>query len=486
MAQSIEVHVGAAVDRHQVFAAYAGALHVTLHAGDGKRTGGVGEGASVVEDVFDGGAELVGADQHDRVDALARHSERLGTDPAHGHAGGEDADLIQYHPLLALQRALQGGLIFGLDADHLHLGIERFDIGRYAGDQAAAAYRHEDGVLRRLVLAQYLHRHRALSRDHLRVVVGMNEHHAFFVGETHGAAIRLIIGVAVQHGLAAQLAHRLHLDVRRGARHDDERLDAEAAGGERHALCMIAGGGGDYALGALRCAQVDDLVIGAAQLEGDHRLQIFAFQQHVVVETRGQGAHHIERCFDRDVVHTRLQDFFEVFRWHPNTVTASLGCCLAAARHDFAYQDAYHPPHSQAGESTCHRTHSKRRWRKRHCVTCRPAPSSASAPGPPPISLSTRWRRSSTRSTARWRAQWPRRNDSGNTAYRCWTSTASTSLRCTSMAPTRPQKTCISSRAAAARSPARRSWRRWPGSLSASPTNPSLWTYSAAFRCRSK
>src|SRR5215470_8792507 len=41
---------------------------------------------------------------------------------------------------------------------------------------AAAADRNEDGVDRRCALAQDLRRDRALPGDHLRVVVGMNEH----------------------------------------------------------------------------------------------------------------------------------------------------------------------------------------------------------------------------------------------------------------------------------------------------------------------
>src|SRR3569623_1457978 len=221
MAQAIEVHVGAAVDGHEVLALYPRALDVALHARDRQRAGRLGDGARVVEDVFDGGADLVGADQYHLVHALARNAKRLFADLPHGHAVGEDAHLIQPHTLLALQRAIQGRRIIGLDADDLHLGIQRLHITRPTRDEAAAAHRHEARVPRRLVLAQYHHRHRALARDHLRVVVGMDEHHALFIGELDRADIGLVVGVAVQHRLRAELAHRLHLDVGRGARLED-------------------------------------------------------------------------------------------------------------------------------------------------------------------------------------------------------------------------------------------------------------------------
>src|SRR3569832_572494 len=322
MAQAIEVHVGAAVDGHEVLALYPRALDVALHARDRQRAGRRGDGARVVEDIFDGGADLVCADQYHVVHALTRDAKRLFADLPHGHAVGEDAHLIQHHALLALQRAIQGRRIIGLDADDLHLGIERLHITRHTRDETAAAHRHDDRVQRRLMLTQYLHRHRALARDHLRVVVGMDEHHALFIGELDRADIGLVVCVAVQHRLRAELAHRLHLDVGRGARHDDERLDAEAVRRQRHPLRMVAGRRGDHAARTLLRTHVHDLVIGAAQLEGEHGLQVLALQQHVIAHTLGQAAHHIERRLYRHVVDPRLENFFEIILGHRNTVTA--------------------------------------------------------------------------------------------------------------------------------------------------------------------
>ena len=49
---------------------------------------------------------------------------------------------------------------------------------------------------------------------------------------------------------------------------------------ERHALRMVAGRGADHAARGHGRGQVRDLVVGAAQLEGEHRLQVLALEQH--------------------------------------------------------------------------------------------------------------------------------------------------------------------------------------------------------------
>ena len=48
--------------------------------------------------------------------------------------------------------------------------------------------------------------------------------------------------------------------------------------------------------------QMRDLVVGAAQLEAEDRLQILALEQHVVAETLGQAWRRVERRLARHVV----------------------------------------------------------------------------------------------------------------------------------------------------------------------------------------
>jgi hypothetical protein len=54
---------------------------------------------------------------------------------------------------------------------------------------------------------------------------------------------------------------------------------AELLRRQRHALGMVAGRGADHAALALRRRQVGDLVVGAAQLEAEHRLHVLALEQ---------------------------------------------------------------------------------------------------------------------------------------------------------------------------------------------------------------
>jgi hypothetical protein len=71
-------------------------------------------------------------------------------------------------------------------------------------------------------------------------------------------------------------------------RHHDHRPAADLGCGQRDALRMITGGRTDHAALELLCREVDDLVVGAAQLEGKNRLQIFALEQQVRLPIRAE------------------------------------------------------------------------------------------------------------------------------------------------------------------------------------------------------
>ena len=75
-AQAVEVHVGAAGDRDQV-RLFAVPLGPRLDAGDGERAGGLEDRARVLEHVLDRGADGVGVDQDDVVDAAAAQSRNV-------------------------------------------------------------------------------------------------------------------------------------------------------------------------------------------------------------------------------------------------------------------------------------------------------------------------------------------------------------------------------------------------------------------------
>ena len=75
--------------------------------------------------------------------------------------------------------------------------------------------------------------------------------------------------------------------LRRRDRHHDRRAAAEPLRGERHALRVVAGRRRDHAARAARAGgRLRHLVVGAAQLEREHRLQVLALEQHAVAEAR--------------------------------------------------------------------------------------------------------------------------------------------------------------------------------------------------------
>ena len=181
-----------------------------LMPGDRERAGGLDDGARVLEDVLDRRADLVGVDEHDLVDVLAAQPEGLLADPPHRDAVGEDADALERHALAGAQRLVHRRRILRLDADDPDLADCRyFTYTRDAGDQAAAADRHEDRVERR----------RAICR---RISTPIVPCPAITSGSSNGCTNarlrsramrqRVLVGavvvVAVQHHLAAEVAHR--------------------------------------------------------------------------------------------------------------------------------------------------------------------------------------------------------------------------------------------------------------------------------------
>ena len=88
---------------------------------------------------------------------LAAQAEGFLAHLLHRDAVGEDADALERHALLGAQRIVHGRRVHRLDADDLDLGIEVLHVHRDAGDQPAAADRHEDRVEVAARLAQDLH-----------------------------------------------------------------------------------------------------------------------------------------------------------------------------------------------------------------------------------------------------------------------------------------------------------------------------------------
>ena len=175
--QPVEIDVGAGVDGDQ--GAVVDGLRMGggpgLEAGQGQGAGRLGDGAAVVEDVLDGGADGVVVDGDDLVEQVLAQAEGLVARAAHGDAVAEQTDLIQGDDLARLDGGLHRGGVDGFDADDLRAGPQEFDDGCDAGRQAPAADWDEDGGDGLGMLAGDLQTDRALAGDDVGVVEGVDE-----------------------------------------------------------------------------------------------------------------------------------------------------------------------------------------------------------------------------------------------------------------------------------------------------------------------
>jgi hypothetical protein len=82
-------------------------------------------------------------------------------------------------------------------------GLHPLDVGRDAGNQATAADTAEDGVDRLGVLAQNLHADGALAGDHFGIIERMHEGQPLALLQFQCVRVRVIVGFAGEHHLAA-------------------------------------------------------------------------------------------------------------------------------------------------------------------------------------------------------------------------------------------------------------------------------------------
>ncbi len=302
VAQPVEIEIGAAVDGDPATAGRGRGESEGLQAGKRQRAGGLGDGARVIEDVLDRGADRVGVHRHHLIEKFTTEAKGQLADLAHGDTIGKQADLTERHALIGLQGGCHARGILRFDADHLDVGPQEFDRGRDAGGEAATSDRDEHGFDRIGMLPQDFEADGALSGNDVEIVERMNESQALLPFDLPGLGIGLIECIAMQDHLSAAALHRVDLDRRGGARHHDGRLGPQALRGEGEPLRMIAGGGADHA--PCQCVgwERGKLVVGATQLEGEDRLQVFAFEKHRRAEALGQPRHRIERAFDRDII----------------------------------------------------------------------------------------------------------------------------------------------------------------------------------------
>lgn len=89
---------------------------------------------------------------------------------------------------------------------------------------------------------------------------------------------------------------------------------------------MVARRGRDHAAGFLLIAQLHQFVVGATDLEGERRLQIFALEQDLIAEQRRECRCRLQGGAYRQVVDRRGEDLLHVLLKQQG---ATHGCLLA-------------------------------------------------------------------------------------------------------------------------------------------------------------
>ncbi len=250
---------------------------------------------------------------HHLVHRVPAQPERQRPHLAHRHAVGEGAGVLQPHRPARLQGAGQAVGIGRLHPDHPDPRLQPLEAGGHARDQPAPAHRDEHRVQPPRPLAQQFHGHGALARDHVGVVVGRDHGEPFGLGHLPRIGGGVVEGVAVEAHLPAQPAHRLHLDGGRGHRHDDHRPAAQLAGRQGHPLGVVPGRGRHHAPGQGGRVQPGHHGVGAAQLEGEHRLQVLALEPDPAAQGRRQEPRLLQGRGDRHVVDRGGEDALEDF-----------------------------------------------------------------------------------------------------------------------------------------------------------------------------
>ncbi len=163
-----------------------------------------------------------------------------------------------------------------------------------ARSEAASADRDDHGLRIRELLGE-LEPDRALSGDHVQVLVGMDEGRSGLLDVREGGGHGFLERLACQLGAGPVVAGRVDLGHRRLGGHEDRGLDPRLAGGPGDGLSVVPRACGHDPGLALRCAQAFDLVDGAADLERARSLEVLGLQVYGAACQPGEGLRAVDR-----------------------------------------------------------------------------------------------------------------------------------------------------------------------------------------------
>ena len=180
------------------------------------------------------------------------------------------------------QAGLRIGGKFGLNANHLHIGIAQLDGGGDAADQSAAADRDKYGLDVRQV-GEDFEADGSLAGNDLFVVVGRHDRVAVLGGQFLRTQAALFAAGTDGDDLRAERRGGFEFVLRSVAGHHDDGLHAQRPRRVGHSLRVIAARIGNDPAPAFFIAKRCDLVVGAAQFEGADGLQVFELEEELAL-----------------------------------------------------------------------------------------------------------------------------------------------------------------------------------------------------------
>ena len=246
------------------------------------RAGALGHQLLIFHQGQDGRGDFVLADGDHLVHILFAHL--IGQ-----LAGGLDLDAVrkggsgvQGPVTMLLHGHIHAGRTRRLDAVDLDIRPQGLDGKGNAGNQAAAAHRHNHGVqIGQLI--QDFQTDGALACNHQFIVVGMDEGHPGFGLELDGLVVGVVVGARHQTDFGAQILGIFHLHDGGAVRHADNAFDPPAGGSQGHTLGVVARRTGDDAPAPLFFRELADLVVGAPHLETAGHLEVFGLEVEAAV-----------------------------------------------------------------------------------------------------------------------------------------------------------------------------------------------------------
>ena len=178
----------------------------------------------------------------------------------------------QRDDLVAAKSLHHAGCALGLDADDLAGGLQLLDSVADAGDKTAAANGGDDDI-HVLQLIEDLKADGTLSCHDGGIVKGMDEGIVMLVTETDGLGVGIVIDTGNEDNLCAVAAGGLNFGKGCAFGDADDGMDAHVAGGESHALCVVAGRAGNDATALLLLGQGGDLIVSTTELKCARFLQ---------------------------------------------------------------------------------------------------------------------------------------------------------------------------------------------------------------------